>query len=265
MKISCSGHVALGLLVIAVGLLAGAVAAQAAPWTASSNQPAVVIELKGKVEVLGRDDANWRPVNQRERLQPGTKLRTGKDSRALLELSNRNRLLISAETEITYEAGSVRNEPQGASGGPGIFANRPVKQYRVSQNSGRVVAILRGLGKGSTFELKTPVAVAAVRGTYFVSLMTAFDAVTFSVLEGALSVSAATLPQAATVKAGEMLSVSRAAAGEVRQIPAATGGRLREEQEALGEKAAEAMSTAGNENIPVVGSEGGSSSGGAYP
>lgn len=130
-------------------------------------QPAKLVKVTGDVSLLTPGSAAWRQANQRERILPGTKIRTGKNSSLLLELSPRNLVHVGEKTEFALNEALVRKEIDPAQSIFFMSARSNVYDYEIEQNRGRTTLMLNGLGKSSQFEHRTPVAVAGVRGTVY--------------------------------------------------------------------------------------------------
>lgn len=131
-------------------------------------QPAKVARLTGTVTLLAPGSTQWRAVNLRERILPGTKIRTGRNSSALLQLSKKNIVSIGENAEFALNEALVRRESDPSMPIFFLSPQRNVYDYEVEQTRGRATALLKGLGKGSNFSHRTPVSVAGVRGTIYV-------------------------------------------------------------------------------------------------
>lgn len=258
------GMTKLVLLVALFGSLLLAVV-PAVKAASPQSQPGVVLSLKGKVEIRAAGEADWHSANLRERLHPGARIRTGAKSSALVEISARNRLALGELTEIGYDEATARREVDRAAGAALFSATRRnIYDYRVSQSSGRVSAVLRGLGKSSRFELKTPVATAGVRGTYFVSLLAPRAASnSIFVLEGIMHIVSPYIKGgAADVAAGNKIEVGPQAGGVPEPISAAQNAPLANEMQSLTDGVARDESTVHrDENMLNINSAGSSSSG----
>jgi len=250
----------IGVLILVVAPAARAASAQ--------PQPGVVLALKGQVEIRSAGEAAWHNANLRERLQPGARIRTGAKSSALIEISTRNRLALGELTELGYDEATARREVDRAAGAALFSASRRnVYSFRVSQSSGRVSAVLRGLGKSSRLELKTPIATAGVRGTYFVSLLAPQAASgSFFVLEGLVHiVSRFVKGGAADVAAGQKIDVGPQAGGSPEPIAATQNAPLTNEMRQITDGVARDESTVHrNDNMLNV-NDAGASSGGCTP
>ncbi|MEW6324160.1 MAG: FecR family protein [Nitrospirota bacterium] len=136
-----------GLLALAV-LLSATTARAAAPEI-------LVTAVSGPVEVKSAQAAEWTPIAQAVRLNPGDWIKTGQDARA----------------ELRFEAGTIR-----------IFQHTLVKvpaesTQQVSGDSGRLQKVLLENGRAlfdlvkaklrGRFEVETPRLIAGVKGTAF--------------------------------------------------------------------------------------------------
>ncbi|HMU74535.1 MAG TPA: FecR family protein, partial [Elusimicrobiota bacterium] len=102
-------------------------------------------------------------------LREGDSLRTGPKGKAELRMSEGHRLSVREKTTVTV-----------VSGGKGL-------QYQFRVISGRVRAFVRKLAAKSRFEIRTPLAVAAVRGTEFEMEVLDRGTSRLSVIEGVVS------------------------------------------------------------------------------
>jgi hypothetical protein len=88
-------------------------------------------------------------------LEPGTRLRTGPNSSATLQFSDGTRVLLLPETEL-----SISRAVRFAAGGGTVV--------RLDLIQGSIENLVRPRdGRGGRFEIQTPAAIAAVRGTEF--------------------------------------------------------------------------------------------------
>jgi hypothetical protein len=118
--------------------------------------------ISGSVEVRDEGASEFRPAEDGETLDIGDAVRTGADSRALITFFEGSTLEMEPETEVTMER--LEGEEEG-----GFFT-------QIGQSLGvtwhRVVEFT---DPGSAYEVETPSAVAAVRGTLFQAGVGAFD------------------------------------------------------------------------------------------
>lgn len=128
-------------------------------------QLATVLRADGDVSVKPPGEETFRILHERERLRPGTVIRTGKRSRVVLRLSEKNVVSLAPETEFEIERAEKITRP-GAK--IGIFSTKKTDyRYSMKLEKGEAVSILKGMGRNSDYKVNTPVAVAGVRGTVF--------------------------------------------------------------------------------------------------
>lgn len=216
-------------------LLAGSVSA--------ANEFGVLSKVRGRVEYKAQGAAQWTLASERMRINPGDSLRTADNAQAVIKLSARNFVSVGAKSEMTLSSASVRSVTDAS---VRTVTGTPVRRneynYEVDLKRGRTVNSLRGMGTNSNYTMKTPVAVAGIRGTVFAAnvSMGAGNEVnaTFAVSEGAISVEGTTpdwTGEAEIVEAGEVFEVagevSAEEAAEVREdvIEVEAGGEAAEE------------------------------------
>jgi|GEM_PF-6452494 len=110
---------------------------------------------QGKVEVLPPDTSEWRAASDGEMLPPGTRIRTGVETRALVDFDGVAAARLDAETVITLDA--VGRAPDGGTTGVSLFVEVGHVWSRV----------LRLLDLGASYEVQTSSTVSVVRGTAF--------------------------------------------------------------------------------------------------
>lgn len=116
-------------------------------------QAAVISAFKGKVEVLKKGEKNWVAVKVNASLNEGDKIRTFNKSSCVIKLSNYETIKLAAFT---------------------TFAISELKQSSSQKNTklkvwgGKIYAkVKKTLKPGSSFEVKSPTAIAGVRSTEF--------------------------------------------------------------------------------------------------
>jgi hypothetical protein len=156
-----SGLVVAAVIVVAAVLvvkfvLLGSSAAQASFTTLSV--------ISGTVEVQDEGAGDFRSAEDGETLDVGDRVRTGPDSRALITFFEGSTLEMEPETEVTMER--LEGQEEG-----GFFT-------QIGQSLGvtwhRVVEFT---DPRSAYEVETPSAVAAVRGTLFQAGVGAFNVI----------------------------------------------------------------------------------------
>jgi hypothetical protein len=141
-------------------------------------QTAVLTHVDGAAEVLAAGEEAWRPIAPGEQVRQGDRVRTGAGSIARLAFFDGSAVVLGTDTEIALvELRSLR-----VGGGTRI---------RLEQRVGRTISQVQPLsGSASRFEIETPVAVTAVRGTMF-SMTVEDDGTTHvAVDQGAVDVTA---------------------------------------------------------------------------
>jgi hypothetical protein len=168
MKKKCLLKITMMILVCVTALIWSG-AAQAAA------EKAVVMKVSGTVDAMA-PGAGWVKAVIGAQLPEGTKVRTGKDGEVFLRWSGENVIKIKALSivELTkmQTDGNVSKSLIGLSQG-NVFSK--VKKFD---------------DKNSSFEVKTPTAVAGVRGTGFDASFTPGQPTVFAVTEGTIVVEA---------------------------------------------------------------------------
>lgn len=109
--------------------------------------------LKGTVARKSGSDAGWTELRPRDVIRAGTSLRTGADSAAEITFEDGTSFFLRENTELT-----VRKAGKGA-----LHLLRTLYL-----ESGKVISRIRAVtGRDSRFEVETPSALAAVRGTEY--------------------------------------------------------------------------------------------------
>ena len=206
MKTMLAGAAAGAILLIGIG-------ATAAPLKAK------VMKASGTVEAQVTNGA-WAKVAQGASLAEGTKVRTGPNSEAFLRWGDGNTVKISALSQI--ELTKMQLEGDKA-------------ESRIGLTNGKVFSKVGKLnGPGSKFEVKTPLAVAGVRGTGFEAGYVPGQPAVFSVVEGTISVEAG--GESVDVASGMMSSVTEGTPpSEPEQIPPAQLETLQQDNTSAGE------------------------------
>jgi hypothetical protein len=146
-------HASQPFLVLATILFAAALAAAQAPAPAGT-----VAALQGRAEAQPGGQATWRALATGKDVFPGERLRTGEASRLKLLMRDDSVVTLGPKSELTIDQLVVRDGGGTSRLGAVVGAVRAVVTDRYGT-------------KGSSFEMKTPTAVAGVRGTGFVALV----------------------------------------------------------------------------------------------
>lgn len=120
---------------------------------------AVVMEVKGTAQARSGPDAGWTDLKVNDVLKPGTVIRTGRDSYVALRVGMNATVLVERQTRVAL---------------PEIVQAGEVLRTRVSMSFGRADVRVDRIGLRNDFEVATPTATLAVRGTAW---MMTWDAV----------------------------------------------------------------------------------------
>jgi hypothetical protein len=111
---------------------------------------ATLSEIKGSVEIRVDATAPFKRVNETLTITPGTTVLTGESSSAKVTLSDGSIVRLSSQTQFTIvELSGTESRPNSVLG----------------LDFGKVWAIVGGIGEG-IFQIKLPLGVASVRGTF---------------------------------------------------------------------------------------------------
>lgn len=121
-------------------------------WTRWEPLPIRIEAARGSV-VLVRTGVEA-PVQPGALMADGDLLRTGADASALLAVEGRGQLLVSPGSELRVDHARV-------------YGRSAVADVKLRLNSGNAEPQVRRLARGSRFEIVTPAAITAVRGTDF--------------------------------------------------------------------------------------------------
>jgi hypothetical protein len=141
------------LIAFATMLLTAAFAAAQAPAPAGS-----VASLQGRADAQRGGQATWRALATGNDVFVGERLRTSEASRLKVLMRDDSVLTLGPRSEMTIDQLEVRDRGGTSRLGAAVGAVRAVVTDRYGTT-------------GSSFEMKTPTAVAGVRGTGFVALI----------------------------------------------------------------------------------------------
>lgn len=109
--------------------------------------------FSGAVFLKTKATGKWATAQKGTAVEPGDRVKTGEDGRALVKLSDGTKLTIANLTELEITGYSLKKSERSAS----LFLSSGKMRAIVSKFSGR-----------SDFKVKTPTAVSGVRGTDFI-------------------------------------------------------------------------------------------------
>ncbi|RYX85707.1 hypothetical protein EON83_05050 [bacterium] len=114
---------------------------------------ASVKSAKGSVEIKRAGEDTFHPISIGEVVKTGDELQTGADGRAEFAWADGTRWKLEPKTHLTIERAAVNSW-------------RKTEQTQFRLDAGKVfVRVVKSLAPGSSFQIETPSAVAAVRGT----------------------------------------------------------------------------------------------------
>lgn len=118
------------------------------------GQSVTVSGLVGEVEILPKDTLNWQEASPGIQLIEGDKIRTTEGAKAELVFKDGSFIRLKESTTITIKTAREELSTQAT-------------QYKLDFRVGEIMLDLKKLRMGSSFEVETPTAVAAVRGTTY--------------------------------------------------------------------------------------------------
>ena len=126
---------------------------------AHADEPAgTVASLQGRAESQRTGQPTWTALAVSQSVYVGDRVRTGDASRLKLLMRDDSVITLGARSELVIDAQVVRTDGGTSSLGLAVGALRAIVTERYGT-------------KGSSFEVKTPTAIAGVRGTGFVALV----------------------------------------------------------------------------------------------
>lgn len=144
--------------------------------------------VKGNVQHQPRDSDTWIPLRLNDRVNEGSKIKTGDESGVEIVFSDGNSILQRSNTILGIS--SARKQPNNQT------------SYSLIQETGRTITkIKRKTGSASRFRINTPSAICAARGTVFRTSIDAVDSTRTEVVEGDVNVEA--MKKKVTVQEGE--------------------------------------------------------------
>ncbi len=121
-------------------------------WLRQPPASARVVALRGEVTLIRGGER--RPLTVETPLQQGDRIETGEGASLGLEFVDGSRLMVAPGASVVIETLEGQSEP-------------PRSRTVIKVIEGRVETKVRPQGKGSRYQITTPAAVAAVRGTEF--------------------------------------------------------------------------------------------------
>jgi len=194
---------ALVSLLVAVAFTAGLVLFYSGT-NAVNERKATLVNIKGTVKVKAAGSAAWAEASERMSLFTGDEIRTEGKSSAIIKLDDGSMLKIGPLALMKIDQLTKTQKDNVTAMGVSV---------------GKTWNRVNRLTSDATFNVKTPTAVAGVRGTYFSSDVAESSDSTFDVFEGSVGVYGTSDPDATVVAgAGQRTSV---APGQAAAQPAA--------------------------------------------
>ena len=115
---------------------------------------ASLVEIEGRVEVRDRDSAVWVSARLQQGLEAGDQIRTGESSLATIFFKNKTEVYLRESTEFRID--------------DVIKKGKRIREVHVTLNIGEMLSRVKKTSqKAEPFRVKTPSAIAGVRGTQF--------------------------------------------------------------------------------------------------
>ncbi|QSP93456.1 FecR domain-containing protein [Marinobacter salinisoli] len=176
-------------------------------WLKRQPEPARISSVSGMVQVISGADGRKQPVTRDTLIRVGDEILSGNGS-ATVRLADGSEIRISPDSRLTFN----RLTQFGKSG---------MVDTRLRLNRGeihtRVKPVMEG---GARFEIETPSAVAAVRGTVF-ALQTSGEATSLQVTHGAVDFGKPGLTQRIPAGYGAAVSTGGTSGMSIRRLPPA--------------------------------------------
>ncbi|MGH7198816.1 MAG: FecR domain-containing protein [Candidatus Omnitrophota bacterium] len=131
-----------------LSVLGAALFFSAPVFAADAPAPAKVVNVSGDVQVKDAPGSGWTGAQEGTQVQQGGEVLTNADSTCDLAIGE-------------GQASTIRLNPNSRA------VLNSIDPAKVDLQSGKLFALVRGLKKGSAFQVSTPTAVASARGTGF--------------------------------------------------------------------------------------------------
>jgi hypothetical protein len=188
MKHKIFGHAAGAMLAVAMVLIIGG------PAFSQTAKGATLTSVKGTVTVLAPGQAAAKAAAENMAVPEGSVIKTSSKSSVMIKFSDGSLVKIGPLSSLTI------SKAAGASG----------KNTKLDIAGGKVYARVKKKDSSSDFTIKTPTAIAGVRGTYYSSEVDEDASSKFDVFEGEVAVSSIDNPTAEIlVKANQTTSVKQ--------------------------------------------------------
>ncbi|MBI3191988.1 MAG: FecR domain-containing protein [Pedosphaera parvula] len=128
---------------------------QGAAKAGAEQGQVIVVEVNGQASYT--DGGQYVPLQKGAKLNQGTSIKTGPNSSVIIFLTNN-------KTELTIDASTTVNVDKLTSTKTGADT---VSETEMELKEGKITGNVKKLSRASTFNVKTPVGVAGIRGTMF--------------------------------------------------------------------------------------------------
>lgn len=130
----------------------------------------LVLSVKGQVGVQHLGESSWAQVKEGMALQENDTVKTGKGAEAVIALDSslKNIIKLQQDTELVLEELNANQDPIVIEHMDSDTTNAVLEYDRNSKlemSRGKIFARIEGLPQGSSFEVRTPTAVAGVSGS----------------------------------------------------------------------------------------------------
>jgi hypothetical protein len=177
-------------------------------WIRSNVVPARVGLLEGKVRITRADGSAENSLASGALIQLGDTLNTGQNSSASVIFADESRLTLYSDTEMRFDHLSA-------------YGETGMVDSRVHLGQGRMQTTVKPTtGPGSRFEIHTPSAITAVRGTaYRAAVNPQGDSSSIEVLEGDVVVSGAEQETLVSAGFGTQVAIGKAPTKPRKLLP----------------------------------------------
>lgn len=173
-----AGKIASGVLIAAVLMLVCS-----APALSEKSKGATLTNVKGSVTVRAPGQTEDQAAADNMTVVEGTVVKTAGKSSVMVKFADGSLIKIGPFSNMTI------SKATGVDG----------KDTKLDISSGKMYARVKKLDSGSKFTVKTPTAIAGVRGTYYSSEVDEDASSRFDVFEGEVAVSSAANPDAEVI------------------------------------------------------------------
>ncbi|MFH1539580.1 MAG: FecR family protein [bacterium] len=181
-----------------------------------------IVSVSGSVQYAEGELKEWKPLTKETKLREGNAVVTGKDGEAVLQWFSGNVVKLSPLTDLAITELALDDKAG-------------TEKSSLSLTQGRIHAKAKKLAnEKSTFTVRTPSAIAGVRGTEFTAAHTLGETSTFTVLSGSLMVSVEEVTQMLDAEFSLSIDLDKAM-GEVQPVPPEELNEMKQEFEKIDE------------------------------